>query len=239
MYAVHVRTSHASIGCALRVPHRGTKNTLRPARLAAILGLPPHAHVVAVLGGWRRCEACVLLLERIDGVTLHDVLAECSWSPGDALAAGRQVVAGLAHMHRHALGHGDVNLHNILVQGRACKLTDYFTESAHGAPAYMAPEVVRGSAALASDVWSAACVLLALHGQHPFDGLEVPAVLWKLGNDFPPGNLPPSAREDLLHDVFVPAHERPSAALVLQRLDAVTRDALRGGGATGTEALRS
>jgi hypothetical protein len=88
-------------------------------------------------------------------------------------------------------------------------------------------EILEG--ALVSDVWSAACVLLALHGQHPFDGLEVPAVLWKLGNDFPPGNLPPSALEDLLHDVFVPAHERPSAALVLQRLDAVTRDALRGG----------
>ena len=241
VYAVQLHTCSASVACALRVPHRGTKNTTRPARLAAILRMPPHAHVVAVLGGmhWRGCEPCVLLLERIHGVTLHDGLAVCAWSPGDALAAGRQVVAGLAHMHRHALGHGDVNLHNILVQGRACKLTDYFTETAHGAPAYMAPEVVRASAGLVSDVWSAACVLLALHGQHPFDGLEVPAVLWKLGNDCPPENLPPSALADLLQDIFVPALERPSAAHVLQRLDAFTRDAPRDAGATCTRGLRS
>lgn len=241
VYAVHLKTSSASVACALRVPHRETKNTTRPARLAAILGMPPHAHVVAVLGGmhWRGCEQCVLLLERIHGVTLHDVLAVCAWSAGEALAAGRHVVAGLAHMHRHALRHGDVNLHNILVQGRACKLTDYFAEPAHGAPAYMAPEVVRGSAALVSDVWSAACVLLALHGQHPFDGLEVPAVLWKLGNDFPPGNLPPSALADLLQDVFVPAQDRPAATHVLQRLDVITRDARRDAGATGTAGRRS
>ena len=221
VYAVRVDTLHASVACALRVPHRGAAST-KPGRLAAILRMPPHVNVVAVLGvHWRACEQCVLILEHIHGRTLQHALDARAWSAGDALAASRQIVCGLAHMHRHALRHGDVNLNNILVEGRTCKLTDYFTESPYGAPAYMAPELVQGRIALASDVWSAACVCLALHGQHPFDGVDVAAVLWKLGNGCPPENLPPSAIADVIQRIFVPADERPSAAQVLQRLDAM------------------
>ena len=54
-------------------------------------------------------------------------------------------------MHRYNLRHGDINLNNILLQGRTFKLTDYFVDSAHGAPAYMDPEVVHGSRVLAND----------------------------------------------------------------------------------------
>jgi p21-activated kinase 1 len=223
VYALRLGTREASVECALRVPHRGTSTDTKPARMAAILRLPPHANVVAVLGGmqWLGCGQCVLMLERIHGCTLQQSIDACAWPPGDALAASRQVVCGLAHLHLHDIRHGDVNLNNILVQGRTCKLTDYFTESPYGAPAYMAPELVRGTIAYASDVWSAACVCLALHGQHPFDGVDVAAVLWKLGNNESPENLPPCALADVIRQIFVPAEERPSAVQVLQRLDAL------------------
>ncbi len=221
VYAVRFETLHASVACALRVPHRGSAST-KPLRLAAILRMPPHVNVVAVLGvHWRASEQSVLMLEHIHGRTLQHALDACAWSPGAALAASRQIVCGLAHMHRHALRHGDVNLNNVLVEGRTCKLTDYFTESPYGAPAYMAPELVRGRIALASDVWSAACVCLALHGKHPFDGVDVAAVLWKLGNNSSPENLLPCALADVIQQVFVPADERPSAVQVLQRLNAI------------------
>ena len=219
VYAVRLETLDASVACALRVPHRGTTTSTKPARLAAILRMPPHVSVVAVLGGMHWRGQCVLMLEHIHGRTLQHSLDACAWPPGDALAASRQVVCGLAHLHRHDLRHGDVNLNNILVQGRTCKLTDYFTESLYGAPAYMAPELVQGRLCLASDVWSAACVLLALHGKQPFDGVDVAAVLWKLGNNDSPENLPPCALADVIQQIFVPAEERPSAAQVLQRLD--------------------
>jgi len=222
VYALRLETLDASVACALRVPHRGAASS-KPARLAAILRMPPHASVVAVLGGmhWRGCGQCVLMLEHVDGRTLQQSIDACAWPPGDALAASRQVVCGLAHLHRHDIRHGDVNLNNILVQGRTCKLTDYFTESPYGAPAYMAPELVRGGIAYASDVWSAACVCLALHDKQPFAGVDVAAVLWKLGNNESPENLPPCALADVIRQIFVPAEERPSAVQVLQRLDAL------------------
>lgn len=223
VYAVRLDTFQASVACALRVPHRGARTSTEPARLAAMLQMPPHANVVTVLGGthWRGCEQCVLMLEHIHGCTLQHALDAGAWSPGDALAASRQVFGGLAHLHRNHLRHGDVNLNNILVQDRMCKLTDYFTESPFGAVAYMAPELVHGRIALSSDVWSAACVVLALHGKEPFDGVDVAAVLWKLGNNCSPENLPPCALADLIQQVFVPADERPSAVQVLLRLDAL------------------
>ena len=192
-------------------------------RLRVMRSMPPHVNVVTVMGGMPTpaCKQVVLMLEFVRGITLRSALDSCAWCAGPVLAASRQIVSGLAHLHRHGLRHGDVNLNNILVQDQTCKLTDYFADCAHGAPAYMAPEVLRGSRVPANDVWSAACVCLALHDEHPFDGVDVAAVLWKLGHNESPENLPPCALADVIRQIFVPADQRPSAVQVLQRLNAL------------------
>lgn len=221
VYAVRFDSLHMS--CALRVPHAGNKTRTEVGRLRAMRSMPPHVNVVTVMGGMQApaCKQIVLMLEYVHGCTLKQSLDSCAWSPCDALRASREIVAGLAHLHRYNLRHGDVNLNNILVQGRTCKLTDYFVDSTHGAPAYMAPEVLHGIRVLANDVWSVACVFLGLHGQEPFCGLDVGVLLWKLANGSLPHNMPACPLADLIAQILVPVKERPSAAEVLQRLCAI------------------
>jgi len=222
VYAVNLELEDASVVCALRVPHVQNKTRTDIARLRTMRSMPPHVNVVTVMGGMQTpaCKQVVLMLEFVRGITLRRALDSCAWRAGP-LAASRQIVSGLAHLHRHGLRHGDVNLNNILVQDQTCKLTDYFADCAHGAPAYMAPEVLRGSRMPANDVWSAACVFLALHGKEPFCGVDVGALLWKLANGALPDNIPACPFADLVSQIFVAVHERPSAVQVLQRLRAM------------------
>lgn len=223
VYAVNLELGDASVVCALRVPHARNTTTTEMGRLRAMRSMPPHVNVVTVMGGMQTpaCKQVVLMLEFVRGSTLRHALDSCAWSAGAVLAASRQIVSGLAHLHGHGLRHGDVNLNNILLQDQTCKLTDYFVDCAHGAPAYMAPEVLRGSRVLANDVWSVACVFLALHGKEPFCGVDVGALLWKLANGALPDNIPPSPFADLVSQLLVAEHERLSAWQVLQRLRAM------------------
>lgn len=221
VYAVNLELDDASVVCALRVPHARNKTRTETARLQAMLSMPPHVNVVTVMGGMQMPggQQCVLMLEHLHGCTLKHSLDSCSWSVGDTLPVSKQIVSGLTHMHRCNLRHGDINLNNILVHGHTCKLTDYFVDCAHGAPAYMAPEVLHGNRLLANDVWSVACVFLALHGKEPFYGEDIGAVLWKVSNGSPPENIPPCPFADLIGEIFTPIAERPSAAEVMQKLN--------------------
>lgn len=221
VYAVRLEILDVSVTCALRVPHRHNKTRTDSVRLQAMLKMTPHINVVAVMSGteMRGYKQIVLLLEYIHGSTLKHTLDHCAWSGNDTLDASRQIVGGLAHLHQHKLRHGDVNLNNILLQGRTCKLTDYFVDSTHGAPAYMAPEVLHGNRVLANDIWSVACVFLALHGKEPFFGEDVGAVLWKLANGSPPENIPACSFADLIAQIFVPVIERPCAEQVMKTLE--------------------
>lgn len=240
VYAVNLELADASVVCALRVPHARNKTRTEMGRLRSMRSMPPHVNVVTVMGGMQApaCKQIVLMLEYVHGCTLQHSLDSCAWSACDALPASREIVAGLAHLHRHNLRHGDVNLNNILLQGRTCKLTDYFVDSTHGAPAYMAPEVLHGSRVLANDVWSVACVFLALHGKEPFRGLDVGALLWKLANGALPDNIPACPFADLIAQILVPVHERPSAAQVLQQCK-VIRAATQYAGATSAAGIRT
>lgn len=221
VYAVNLELQHASVVCALRVPHACNKTRTEIGRLRVMRSMPPHVNVVTVMGGMQApaCEQIVLMLEYVRGCTLKQSMDSCVWSPCDALPASREIVAGLAHLHRYELRHGDVNLNNILLQGRTCKLTDYFVDSTHGAPAYMAPEVLHGNRVLANDIWSVACVFLALHGKEPFFGEDVGAVLWKLANGSSPENIPACSFADLIAQIFVPVIQRPSAEQVMKTLN--------------------
>jgi serine/threonine protein kinase len=121
----------------------------------------------------------MLLLEYVAGWTLDDELVCDLVLPRRAVVVIGQVLRAVAHMHENGLMHGDVSPKNVLVgEGGDCKLTDYFVEpygsfTVCGAPAYMAPEAVRGDAEQASDVWSIGCLMLVVTGRPPWQETEV------------------------------------------------------------------
>lgn len=168
------KTNMSPLYFALRVP-RVLRCVSRYTQTAC--GLPRHPHVVHVfavdgLSG-------MLLLEYVRGWTLDDELVCDVMSPRRAVVVIGQVLRGVEHLHKNGLMHGDVNPRNVLVdEDGDCKLTDYFVEPSGcfavcGAPAYLAPEAVRGDAVQASDIWSVGCLMLAVTGRPPWQEAEV------------------------------------------------------------------
>lgn len=137
-----------------------------------------------------------ILLEYIGGGTLAAEVQAGAVSDVRAMCVMGHILQGLCHLHSYGCIHGDINPSNVLVSTgcRACKLVDYFTASPRlGAPAYMAPEAVRGETTCLSDVWSCGCVMLCLEGLPPWQReadlgddecviiREAPALLYHLG----------------------------------------------------------
>ncbi len=156
----------------------------REARAAARLS---HPGIVAVhdAGVDEATEAPYLVMEHVEGVSLHTVLREQGALPvAQAVELVAQVGAALAEAHRAGIVHRDVKPGNVLLdlRGRA-RLADFGIARLPGSeltragvglgtPGYAAPEVVRGAAADArSDLFSLGALAYALlTGKRPFDG---------------------------------------------------------------------
>jgi serine/threonine protein kinase len=156
---------------AVRVPREHKAMTSYTLLLCA---MPLHANVVYI----HEADASTgnILLEYVRGGTLADELVCCVVSQARALVVIQHVLRAVAHLHAHGFVHGDVSPSNVLVDYATgeCKLTDYFAEKPRcGAPAYMAPEAVRGDPVKASDVWSVGCLMLAVSGRPPWEDADV------------------------------------------------------------------
>jgi len=156
----------------------------REARAAARLS---HPGIVAVhdAGVDEATETPYLVMEHVEGVSLHTVLREQGALPvAQAVEIVAQVGAALAEAHRAGIVHRDVKPGNVLLdlRGRA-RLADFGIARLPGSeltragvglgtPGYAAPEVVRGAAADArSDLFSLGALAYALlTGKRPFDG---------------------------------------------------------------------
>lgn len=159
---------------AMRVPHKQGRVSLYTRKVCA---MPGHPHVVAIVAV--DCTSGIVMLEFVGGGTLSDELVCGDLAKARAVAVIEQALRGVAHLHGHGFVHGDVCPSNVLVcKSGECKLTDYFVQpdscaTVCGAPAYMAPEAVRGGAVSASDVWSVACLMLAVSGRAPWQDADV------------------------------------------------------------------
>lgn len=176
---------------AVRALHRPAP-CLRHGMMVSAMARHPHvASVYAVEEATGQ-----ILLEYIGGGTLAAEVQAGAVSGARAMCVMGHILQGLCHLHSYGCIHGDINPSNVLVStgSRACKLIDYFTASPRlGAPAYMAPEAVRGETTCLSDVWSCGCVMLCLEGLPPWqreadlgDGgfvviREAPALMYHLG----------------------------------------------------------
>ncbi|MEU8637555.1 serine/threonine-protein kinase [Amycolatopsis sp. NPDC048633] len=155
-------------------------------REARVLASLDHPHIVPVYDYVRTGREHLLVMERLDGGTVHSRFHGGGVSGEQACAIGLATLAGLHAAHRAGVLHLDVKPRNLLfnLQG-VVKVADFgiarvISEGATlvthggeilGTPAYIAPEQAMGNAlSPAADVYAAGTVLYELLSrQLPFD----------------------------------------------------------------------
>ncbi len=180
--------------------------TLSEARAAAALN---HPNICTVYEVVEDDGHIFIVMERVAGRTLREMISEAPLRPLTLARIGVQVAEALAEAHAQGVIHGDIKPANIMVQtGERVKLLDFGIASqlaeetlssltagakgssgsqAGGTPAYMAPEQLRGEAARpASDLFSLGIVLYeCLAGHRPFPGPTASALMNQILREAP------------------------------------------------------
>ena len=164
-----------------------------------------------------------ILLEYMEGGTLRDLLrARKRLPPGQVAELFKQLAQGLYEIHKHNIVHLDIKPENIMFtrdrktakigdMGIAKVVTGGYVHSSFMSPAYAAPEVKKGTASFASDIYSLGCVLYeALTGINP-------NVFIENGYQIPPpstyaADVPAWMDEIVLKMLSIDPSKRPSAA---------------------------
>jgi serine/threonine protein kinase len=157
------------------------RRAMREARIAARLH---HPNAIVVFDVAEHDSDPCLVMEYLPAKSLAATLAERgSMSAADVAAVGSQIASALAAAHASGIVHRDVKPGNILItDAGVAKITDFGIARASGdvtvtqtgmfagTPAYLAPEVARGSdPTTASDVFSFGATLYdAVEGGPPF-----------------------------------------------------------------------
>ena len=214
-----------------------------------LLRVSQHPHLVCI----SRIESGDIYMEAMAvSLQAHSPSAN-TFSFHDKLCIARSVALGVAHLHGHAMDHGDLCPANVLLahpNGELqVKLCDFYNQhtGTRRTAAYSAPEVVRAPQHVmrAADVWALACCLLFLEGVEPFHGFEEDqAKLFYLGlnqcvafNDrgvfrpfmlqdclyAPARHVGRSAWRDILAGAFVPEPSRLTSHEICEKLATLTK----------------
>lgn len=177
-----------------------------------------------------------LVVEYIDGLSLAEHLSQYTAFPEKLVAEiSRQVLCGLAYLHRNGVTHRDLKPANILVDSNArVKICDFGVSRSDnvqtinpgqqhmvGTPWYIAPEMVEYRPYTTSvDIWSLGCTVLELAtGRRPYHELSAMQVLFRMVEDRCPPipqHLSPEARDFLKACWVWDPTSRPSANHLLQ-----------------------
>jgi TPR repeat protein len=171
-----------------------------------------------------------IVMELLDGQTLHELLVEGQIDVEEALKLAIQACDALAHAHRHKVVHRDVKPANIFVireeSGFKPILVDFGiakvfsqtgkasmrltkTGEVFGSPQYMSPEQCMGQKIdFRSDIYSMGCVLYeCVVGHSPFIADNVLALIFKHVNETP-ARFARTRPEKLLESVILKAMEK-------------------------------
>jgi cell division cycle 2-like protein len=164
----------------------GTRAALREAGcLAACRGAPSVVQIRDVAADEASGDLFIVT-ELVDGPSLRDRLTLTGRFPeAPARAAMRQLLRGVAWVHRAGALHRDVKPENVLVgPGGALKICDFgsatpvrppYLEDRVGTLWYLAPEMLKGSRCYGPpvDMWVLGCVMLELlTGKPVFPGVQ-------------------------------------------------------------------
>jgi eukaryotic-like serine/threonine-protein kinase len=171
---------------------------IREARAAAALN---HPNIVAVYDVADQEGTLYIAMERVEGTTLRDLMAQRAIRPGEAVRYAIQIARGLAAAHAAGVLHRDVKPSNIMITRRnQVKVVDFglakafepsgvsadvtttmsvdslMTEKGYvsGTVAYMSPEQAQGFPVDArSDIFSFGIVLYQMLARiHPFEAVS-------------------------------------------------------------------
>ncbi|GAA5102666.1 serine/threonine-protein kinase [Haloechinothrix salitolerans] len=159
------------------------RRAMREGRVAARLH---HPHVIGVFDVVVDDDLPVLVMEYLPSRSLAELMSERGRLPaGEVARIGAQAASALAAAHDAGVIHRDVKPANILIaEDGSAKITDFGISHAAGdvvvtqtglvagTPAYLAPEVARGTKpSPASDMFSLGATLYAaVEGTPPFGG---------------------------------------------------------------------
>ncbi|HEV8335827.1 MAG TPA: serine/threonine-protein kinase [Candidatus Polarisedimenticolia bacterium] len=191
---------------------------LREAQAAASLS---HPGIVTIYdaGDDASLGLSYIAMEYVPGRSLRQVLEQGDrLEPGWVMSFGALLAEALHVAHQAGIIHRDIKPANILLRAPdgAAKIADFgvarlstseLTQSGAslGSPAYMSPEQIRGGDLDGrSDLFSLAAVLYeALCGERPFEGKDLPALVYSIAHDAP---IPITRRvrgfPDRLNDFF-------------------------------------
>lgn len=179
----------------------------------------------------------VIVHTHVPGPSLHERISEGALPIAEALPCIRDVLCGLAVLHRNGMVHRDVSPENIILSDNGAVLIDFdalgmLTEDSGigkttmvgefaGKPSYMSPEQFVAAPQSASvDIWAVGAVLYeALTGQR----LQVARTMMELGQSL--GKAPdlaavPDAVQPLLASMLAPDPSgRPDAERAIAQID--------------------
>ncbi|WP_328862493.1 serine/threonine-protein kinase [Streptomyces sp. NBC_00306] len=223
-------------------PARARMLSERVLREARALARIAHPHVVTIFHIVDGPEVPYpwIVMELVDGESLHDRLTRGPLTVPEALGVGRGVLSALRAAHGAGIQHRDVKPANVLLRRDGSPvLTDFgiaaLRESAGltatgdliGSPEYIAPERIRGEEGNpASDLWSLGMLLyVALEGTHPLRrGTSLSTLVAVLDEPIPPpvrsGALAPVLNALLVRDTAA----RPDAERLAAMLDGAARE---------------
>jgi len=169
---------------------------LREARSAAKLA---HPNITTIHQICPYEDTYYIVMELIEGGTLHDQMARGHMTPDEATRIIRAAAEGLGHAHKRGIIHRDIKPGNImLTRDGQVKVSDFglardvlqgkdIVGAGHslGTPRYMAPEQALGEEpSAASDLYSlAATYFVLLTGRSAFDGTSDREIMRKQVQD--------------------------------------------------------
>ena len=184
-------------------------------REARVLASLNHPNIAAIYGFEDSSQLHALVLELVDGHTLHERLQSGPMRAGEAIAVAGQIASALEAAHATGVVHRDLKPRNIALTAHGTvKVLDFGLAKASnddsrpssaqdadtrdgmlvGTTAYMSPEQTRGeSVGTETDVWAFGCVLMEmLIGRRVFSGHTAPETISAILEREPPWQLIPA-----------------------------------------------